>query len=192
MKSKKRTRTVTNVADWQDKWIDVTALRDYTLNTDPAGDKFVETAVGYLKKAYGVEYSFVQVTRKLDRIWDGYGRDGPKRPNLIYQEGSACLENLSTEVHEKIEKRRNAIAHEYLIENLSQRTTRSASKCGSKNLLPFDIESSPSPRKRFRAEAVRQSPCPRDQRLCQEQLQVTLNHGRGTYATALTRETGYS
>jgi hypothetical protein len=192
MKSKKRTRAVTNVADWEEKWIDLPALRDYTLDTDPAGDKFVETAVRYLKKAYGVEYSFVQVTRKLDRIWDKHGRHGPTRPNLIYHEGSACLENLHTKIHEKIEKRRNAIAHEYLIENLSQRTTRSASKCGSKTLLPFDIESSPSPRKKARAAAVRQSPCPRDQRFSEEQLRVTLNHGRGTCTTALTRETGYS
>jgi hypothetical protein len=57
MKSKKRTRAITNVADWQEKWIDLLALRDYTLDTDPAGDKFVETAVRYLKKVYGVEYS---------------------------------------------------------------------------------------------------------------------------------------
>ena len=180
MKSKKRARPVANVADWQEKWVDVLALRDNTLKTDPAGENFARTVVKYLSKAYGVEYTLSQATRKLDYIWDKHGRDGPKRPNLIYQEGSACLENLDLEVHKKIEKRSKAIEHEQFIENLSQRTTRSASRCGSKSLLTFDIEASPSPRKKARPALLRQSPCPKDKKLYKEHLQVSLIYGRGT------------
>lgn len=185
MKSKKRTRAVANKADWQEKWIDVLALRDITRKTDPSGDSFGKTVIAHLRKAYGVEYNLSQVARKLDHIWDSHGRYGvPKRPNLIYREGSACLANLAPEMHEKIEKRRNAIAHEQLIDSLSQRATRSASECGSKTLLPFDIEASRSPRKKTRPTRVQQSPCRNDTKADQEYLQVTLNYSRVAYKHA--------
>ena len=159
-------------AVWTDHQIVVVlAWLDHNLEIEPTLEIFATTVESHLTEACQVSYNLTQIRSKLGALWHGHGPHGTARArNLIYQEGSKCLVNLGSTLHESIARRKAhlaAIAHNQFVEQLSTRTTRSVSKSVSTGFLWPNSELdgglvlSPSPRKKGRIEPLPQSLCPR-------------------------------
>lgn len=180
-KSKKRNRD--NAATWAEhQLVVVLAWADHSLEIDPGGKVFKNSVESHFAEACQVNYTWSQIRSKLGWLWANYGREGvPNWPNLILKEGSKCLENPYFPLHEAIARRRAAlaaIAHEKSIEQLSRRTTRSASSFVSTSLLwstsglDYDSAASASPRKKARIGPAQRFPSRRTETIRERCTQV--------------------
>jgi hypothetical protein len=170
---------------WNDnEMVVLLAWADHNLELDPTSgwQRFCETVETHLQEACGHLRTQAQILGKVDRIWKPYGRDGSQYPNLIKVEGSRCLENPDFVWHEAIDKRKKVLAHVDFVEQLSTRTTRSASKPGNRHLGPYrsalklDLETSPLLRKRARDISGPQKPRPKTRSASRKRIQASLHH----------------
>ena len=172
------------------KWNDsemvlVLAWADHNLELDPTSgwQRFGETVETHLQEACGALRTQAQILGKVDRIWGAYGRGGVfEYPNLIKVEGSRCLENPDFVWHKAIDKRKKVLAHENFVEQLSTRTTRSASKPGHRHVVPYrsalklDLGTSPLLREKARDISGPQKPRPKTRNVSRKRIQASLHH----------------
>lgn len=85
---------------WEDSdWLHLLAWLDFCLEH---GVSFRDTVVERLGVTTKKTYTWTQICRKLEYLWRNFGRQGCDPKDVIYIEGSKCLECLSDEDQETI------------------------------------------------------------------------------------------